>query len=95
MPLNSNNFHQICKFGIIFDTRPCEIDDLAVSSHQRGMRVCMSPHGNICVRHMVRIISVKQPFSRHKLTKGFTEYLLVKIFMIFLCGTIFLFFLCT
>ena len=32
IPLNSNHFHQSDKFGIIFDTRPCEIDDLAVSS---------------------------------------------------------------
>ena len=38
IPLNSKHFHQISKFGIIFDAIPCEIDDLAVSSHQR-------PHG--------------------------------------------------
>ena len=30
MPLNSNYFYQIGRFGIIFHTRPCEIDDLAV-----------------------------------------------------------------
>ena len=30
--LNSNHFHQIGKFGLCFDTRLCEIDDLAVSS---------------------------------------------------------------
>ena len=30
--LNSLLIPQIGKFGIIFDTRPCEIDDLAVSS---------------------------------------------------------------
>ena len=34
--LNSLLIPQIGKFGIIFDTRPCEIDDLAVSSHHRG-----------------------------------------------------------
>ena len=32
IPFNSTHFHQIGKFGIIFDTRLCEIDDLAVSS---------------------------------------------------------------
>ena len=32
--LNSLLIPQIGKFGIIFDTRPCEIDDLAVSSRQ-------------------------------------------------------------
>ena len=32
IPLNSLLIPQIGKFGIIFDTRPCEIDDLAVSS---------------------------------------------------------------
>ena len=34
IPLNSRHFHQIGKFGIIFDTRTCEIDDLAVLSCQ-------------------------------------------------------------
>ena len=34
IPLNSLLIPQIGKFGIIFDTRPCEIDDLAVSSRQ-------------------------------------------------------------
>ena len=33
IPLNPRYFHQIGKFGIIFDTRPCEINDLAVLSH--------------------------------------------------------------
>ena len=28
IPFNLNNFHQIGKFRNIFDTRPCEIDDL-------------------------------------------------------------------
>ena len=32
IPLNSKYFHKIGKFGFIFDTRPCEINDLAVSS---------------------------------------------------------------
>ena len=32
IPLNSNYFLQIGKFGLCFDTRPCEIDDLLVSS---------------------------------------------------------------
>ena len=32
IPFNSLLIPQICKFRIIFDTRPCEIDDLAVSS---------------------------------------------------------------
>ena len=32
IPLNSILFHQIGKFGIIFDAIPREIDDLAVSS---------------------------------------------------------------
>ena len=32
IPLNSIHFHQIGKFGIIFDAIPLEIDDLAVSS---------------------------------------------------------------
>ena len=34
IPFNSIHFHQIGKFGIIFDTRLCEIDDLAVTSRQ-------------------------------------------------------------
>ena len=34
IPLNSIHFHQIGKFGIIFDAIPREIDDLAVSSRQ-------------------------------------------------------------
>ena len=34
IPLNLNYFDQIGKFGIIFDTRPCEIDDLTVTSRQ-------------------------------------------------------------
>ena len=34
IPLNSIHFHQIGKFGIIFDAMPREIDDLAVSSRQ-------------------------------------------------------------
>ena len=36
IPLNSRCFHQIGKFGITFDTRPCEIDDLTVSSRQEA-----------------------------------------------------------
>ena len=32
IPFNSLLIPQIGKFGLIFDTRPCEIDDLAVSS---------------------------------------------------------------
>ena len=32
IPLNSQIIPQIGKFGLIFDTRPCEIDDIAVSS---------------------------------------------------------------
>ena len=32
--MNSIHFHQIGKFGIIFDAIPLEIDDLAVSSRQ-------------------------------------------------------------
>ena len=39
IPLNSNHFHQIGKFGIIFDTRPCEIDDLTVSSRHAHLFV--------------------------------------------------------
>ena len=35
IPLNSNYFHQIGKFGLCFDTRPCEIDDLSVSARQQ------------------------------------------------------------
>ena len=34
IPFNSLLIPQIGKFGLIFDTRPCEIDDLAVSSCQ-------------------------------------------------------------
>ena len=34
MPLNLLLIPKIGKFGIIVDTRPCEIDDLAVSSRQ-------------------------------------------------------------
>ena len=34
IPLNSLLNPQIGKFGIIFDTRPCEINDLAVSSRE-------------------------------------------------------------
>ena len=32
IPFNSLLIPQIGKFGLIFDTTPCEIDDLAVSS---------------------------------------------------------------
>ena len=38
IPLNSLLIPQIGKFDIIFDTRPCEIDDLAVSSRQIASR---------------------------------------------------------
>ena len=34
IPLNSRYFHQIGKFGLCFDMRPYEIDELAVSSRQ-------------------------------------------------------------
>ena len=34
MPFNSLLIPQIGKLGFIFDMRPCEIDDLAVSSRQ-------------------------------------------------------------
>ena len=34
IPFNLIHFHQIGKFGNIFDTRPCEINDLAVPSRQ-------------------------------------------------------------
>ena len=34
IPFNSLLIPQIGKFGFIFDTRPCEIDDLAVLSRQ-------------------------------------------------------------
>ena len=36
IPLSSIHFHQIGKFGIIFDVIPREIDDLAVSSRQQS-----------------------------------------------------------
>ena len=36
IPFNSRYFHQIGKFGIIFDMRPCEIDDFMVLSRQRA-----------------------------------------------------------
>ena len=38
IPLNSSEFPKIGKFGIIFDAIPLEIDDLAVSSRQRGRK---------------------------------------------------------
>ena len=38
-PLNSRYFHQIGKFGLCFDTRPCEIDDLTVSARQPSNKV--------------------------------------------------------
>ena len=34
IPLNSRYFHQIGKFGLCFDTKPCEIDDHSVLSRQ-------------------------------------------------------------
>ena len=36
IPLNSRYFHQIGNFGLCFDTRLCEIDDLMVSARQQG-----------------------------------------------------------
>ena len=36
---NSLFIPQIGKFGLIFDTRPCEIDDLAVSSRQNSSSI--------------------------------------------------------
>ena len=39
IPFNSLLIPQIGKFGIIFDMRQCEIDDLAVSSCQSGLPV--------------------------------------------------------
>ena len=39
IPFNSLLIPQIGKFGLIFDTRPCEIDDLAISSHQMPQRL--------------------------------------------------------
>ena len=45
IPLNSLLIPQIGKFGIIFDTRPCEIDDLAVSSRQQEIGETMGMSG--------------------------------------------------
>ena len=41
IPFNSIHFHQIGKFGNIFDTRPCEINDLAVPYRQSPKEVFM------------------------------------------------------
>ena len=38
IPFNSIHFHQIAKFGNIFETRPCEINDLVVPSRQGSPR---------------------------------------------------------
>ena len=43
IPFNSLSIPQISKFGIIFDTRPCEIDDLTVSSRQPRVRATSTP----------------------------------------------------
>ena len=59
-PVNSNNFHQIGKFRNIFDTRWCEIDDLAVLSCQ------MAPlRGNIgkVLMNLVNFDLVNSVFS--------------------------------
>ena len=48
IPLNSRYFHQIGKFGIIFDMRPCAIDDLAVlirhQANSRNLRLRFHNH---------------------------------------------------
>ena len=36
IPLNLRYFYQIGKFGLCFDMRPCEIDDLGVSARQKS-----------------------------------------------------------
>ena len=45
IPLNSRYIHQIGQFGIIFDTRPFEIDNLAVSARQMLMVVIQMNFG--------------------------------------------------
>ena len=42
IPLNLSEFPKIGKFGIIFDTIPCEIDDLAVSSRHSQVKIFYS-----------------------------------------------------
>ena len=51
IPLNSIHFYQIGKFGIIFDVIPHEIDDLAVSSRQRGASLVGCDEGVRRTRH--------------------------------------------
>ena len=52
IPLNSLLIPQIGKFGIIFDTRPCEIDDLAVSSRQWSLTDLKGLDPSLCTHRI-------------------------------------------
>ena len=71
--LNSNNLHRIGKFGNIFDTRPCEINDLAVSS--RHVSIYFSSRGEGDARKALAVgsggLTIHTIFMRHMfLQKG-------------------------
>ena len=73
IPFNSIHFHQIGKFRIIFDTRPCEINDLVVSSRHRSFP---SPSENqsqcLRYRHSTRLgnLDYLQPRALSRTTRS-------------------------
>ena len=86
IPFNSLLITQIGKLGLIFDTRPCEIDDLAVSSRHLfvgySIRTSNYPE-RIVLSNPSHMMSMAHPIaisvetlgidSRCSLEKEFTE----------------------
>ena len=52
IPFNSLLIPQFGKLGFIFDTRPCEIDDLAVSSRQSAAKACLDDYETMILNNM-------------------------------------------
>ena len=77
IPLTSNYFHQIGKFEIIFDTRPCEIDDLAVSSRHETTWIVYSL--NLLIEKSSRLDFMFIEHLQPRLCQGFWEKLLLEL----------------
>ena len=68
IPFNSLLIPQIGKFGIIFDTRPCEIDDLTVSSRHNvsSLSLVETPVGSIIEDKALKVCKPREwalPYS--------------------------------
>ena len=80
IPLNSRYFHQISKFGLCFDTRPCEIDDLAVSSRQpTSLLLCHVNHFHVAPRLLLLSYEVDGPSQILIIISSVVEYIIFDI----------------